>query len=35
MKAIFLDIDGVLNCRTSKSFCHDDEKAIEILGGDR
>ena len=25
MKVIFLDIDGVLNCRTSKSYCHDDE----------
>lgn len=24
MKVIFLDIDGVLNCSTSKSFCHDD-----------
>ena len=24
MKIIFLDIDGVLNCSTSKSFCHDD-----------
>ncbi len=24
MKAIFLDVDGVLNCSTSKSFCHDD-----------
>ena len=24
MKVIFLDIDGVLNCRTSKSYCHDD-----------
>lgn len=24
MKAIFLDVDGVLNCTTSKSFCHDD-----------
>lgn len=25
MKVIFLDIDGVLNCRTSKSYCHDDK----------
>ena len=25
MRAIFLDIDGVLNCRTSRSYCHDDE----------
>ena len=24
MKIIFLDVDGVLNCSTSKSFCHDD-----------
>lgn len=24
MKIIFLDIDGVLNCSTSKSFCHDN-----------
>lgn len=24
MKAIFLDVDGVLNCSTSKSYCHDD-----------
>lgn len=24
MKVIFLDIDGVLNCSTSRSFCHDD-----------
>lgn len=24
MKIIFLDIDGVLNCSKSKSFCHDD-----------
>lgn len=24
MRVIFLDIDGVLNCSTSKSFCHDD-----------
>ena len=24
MKVIFLDIDGVLNCTTSKSYCHDD-----------
>lgn len=23
-KIIFLDIDGVLNCSTSKSYCHDD-----------
>ena len=28
MKVIFLDIDGVLNCRTSKSYCHDDEIGI-------
>lgn len=28
MKIIFLDIDGVLNCRTSKSYCHDDEMGI-------
>ena len=25
MKVIFLDIDGVLNCSTSKSYCCDDE----------
>ncbi len=24
MKVIFVDVDGVLNCRTSKSYCHDD-----------
>lgn len=23
-KVIFLDVDGVLNCSTSKSYCHDD-----------
>lgn len=23
-KIIFLDVDGVLNCSTSKSYCHDD-----------
>lgn len=23
-RVIFLDIDGVLNCATSKSYCHDD-----------
>ena len=28
MKVIFLDIDGVLNCSTSKSFCHDDTCGI-------
>ena len=28
MKVIFLDIDGVLNCATSKSFCHDDTCSI-------
>lgn len=28
VKVIFLDIDGVLNCRTSKSYCHDDEFGI-------
>lgn len=35
MKVIFLDIDGVLNCGTSKSFYHDSEKTIETLGEDR
>lgn len=28
MKVIFLDVDGVLNCRTSKSYCHDDYVGI-------
>lgn len=28
MKVIFFDIDGVLNCSTSKSFCHDDTCGI-------
>ena len=28
MKIIFLDIDGVLNCRTSKSYCHDDKYGL-------
>lgn len=28
MKVIFLDIDGVLNCATSKSFCIDDDGRI-------
>lgn len=28
MKVIFLDVDGVLNCRTSKSYCHDDKCGI-------
>ena len=28
MKVIFLDIDGVLNCDTSKSYCHDDTYGI-------
>ena len=35
MKVIFFDTDGILNCRTSKSFYYDGEKTIEILGGDR
>lgn len=33
MKVIFLDIDGVLNCDTSKSYCHDDTCGI-IVGID-
>lgn len=33
MKVIFLDIDGVLNCDTSKSYCHDDVCGI-IVGID-
>lgn len=33
MKVIFLDIDGVLNCDTSKSYCHDDKCGI-IVGID-
>ena len=28
MKVIFLDIDGVLNCATSKSFCIDDDGRV-------
>ena len=28
MKVIFLDIDGVLNCDASKSYCHDDECGV-------
>lgn len=28
MKVIFLDIDGVLNCSTSKSFCIDDDGRV-------
>ncbi len=27
-KIIFLDIDGVLNCSTSKSYCHDDKCGV-------
>ena len=35
MKIIFLDIDGVLNCRNSKASCHgimgiDDEKVKNL-----
>ena len=33
MKVIFLDIDGVLNCDTSKSYCHDD-KCGTVVGID-
>lgn len=28
MKVIFLDVDGVLNCDASKSYCHDDECGV-------
>lgn len=36
MKVIFLDIDGVLNCATSKSFCIDaDGRVIKGVDSDK
>ena len=36
MKVIFLDIDGVLNCATSKSYCvEDDGRVIKGIDSDK